>query len=326
MDRPTATSATDADGKAAPARVICLGGVFWESIFRVDHFPARGIKLLPEGGRQLASGMAPAAAVAMTRLGVPAALWARVGDDVAGHSVRADLAREGLDVAQVCTRAGVATAFSSILVDPAGERLVVPCFDPRLAEGADGLPLDAVRQAPAVLVDMRWPDAGQVLLERARAEGVPSVLDADLAPVDALWRLMPLADHVLLSEVALERLMPAESPDRALAALAGELPRAEVVGVTLGAGGALLAEPARGGAGVRAIPGFRVEPVDTLNAGDVWHGAYVAGLVEGLDLAARVRRAHAAAALKCTRPWGRLGAPDRAQVQAFLAAQDRVPA
>jgi sulfofructose kinase len=183
----------------------------------------------------------------------------------------------------------------------------------------DDLPLDTVGQAPAVLVDLRWPDAGQALLERARAEGVPSVLDADLAPVSVLWRLMPRADHVWLSEVALERLFPGETPAGALAVLARELPRAAVVGVTLGAEGALLAEPNRGDPALRAIAGFRVEPVDTLNAGDVWHGAYVAGLVGGLDLDARVRLAHAAAALKCTRPWGRLGAPHRAEVHAFLA-------
>ena len=303
------------------APVICLGGVFWETIFRVDHFPARGIKLLPEAGRQQASGMAPAAAVAMTRLGVPAALWARVGNDVAGQSVKADLAREGLDVEQVRTCQGASTAFSSILVDPTGERLVVPCFDPRLSEGADELPLDAVARAPAVLVDMRWPDGGQRLLERARVDGVPSVLDADLAPVDALWRLMPLAGHVLLSEVALDCLRPGEAPEQALVALARELPDADVVGVTLGAGGALLVEPSRRQSAVRAIAGFRVDPVDTLNAGDVWHGAYVAGLVGGLDLEARVRLAHAAAAIKCTRPWGRLGAPHRHEVQAFLASR-----
>lgn len=309
-------------GESAPmndtARVICLGGVFWESIFRVNHFPGRGIKLLPESGRQLASGMAPAAAVAMTRLGVPAALWARVGDDAAGRSVQTDLAREGVDVAGLQAVAGTATAFSSILVDPAGERLVVPCFDPALARGTEGLPLDAVRDAPAVLADMRWPDGASALFQRARDHGLPTVLDADLAPLEDLRRLMPLADHVLLSEIALQRLQPGREPVAALVDLAGTLPRAQVLGVTLGSAGSMIW--ARGEVAPVSVPGLPVRAVDTLNAGDVWHGAYVAGLVQGLTLLERVRFANVAAGIKCERPWGRLGAPDRGEVLARMAA------
>jgi sulfofructose kinase len=65
---------------------------------------------------------------------------------------------------------------------------------------------------------------------------------------------------------------------------------------------------------------FAVKAVDTLGAGDTWHGAFAFALVEGLPLDAAIRFASAAAAIKVTRPGGPLGAPTKAEVLAFLAA------
>ena len=71
-----------------------------------------------------------------------------------------------------------------------------------------------------------------------------------------------------------------------------------------------------------AVPAPRVAVVDTLGAGDVFHGAYALALAEGFGVAASARFASVAAALKCTRPGGRAGIPDRAAVDAGVAAYD----
>ena len=68
------------------------------------------------------------------------------------------------------------------------------------------------------------------------------------------------------------------------------------------------------------IPAFVVETVDTLGAGDVWHGAFALALAEGQGAREAIRFASAAAAIKCTRFGGRAGAPTRQEVDAFLAA------
>jgi sulfofructose kinase len=68
-------------------------------------------------------------------------------------------------------------------------------------------------------------------------------------------------------------------------------------------------------------PGFDVTVVDTLGAGDVWHGAFALALAEGRDEEAAVRVASAAAALKVQRKGGRSGAPVRAELDSFLAAR-----
>jgi sulfofructose kinase len=74
------------------------------------------------------------------------------------------------------------------------------------------------------------------------------------------------------------------------------------------------------------VPAPRVEVVDTLSAGDVFHGAFALAILEGKGIEAAARFACAAASLKCTRPGGRLGCPTRAQVDAMCAAQQAAAA
>jgi sulfofructose kinase len=69
----------------------------------------------------------------------------------------------------------------------------------------------------------------------------------------------------------------------------------------------------------RRVGGFPIRAVDTLAAGDVWHGAFTLELAQGADVRRAARFANAAAAIKCMREGGRSGAPTRAEVDAFLA-------
>ncbi|MDP3321902.1 MAG: PfkB family carbohydrate kinase, partial [Bosea sp. (in: a-proteobacteria)] len=85
--------------------------------------------------------------------------------------------------------------------------------------------------------------------------------------------------------------------------------------VTLGREGVLFIEDGA----VAHLPAFAIETVDTLGAGDVWHGAFALALAEGQSERAAIRFASAAAAIKCTRFGGRAGAPERAEIEAFLA-------
>jgi sulfofructose kinase len=75
---------------------------------------------------------------------------------------------------------------------------------------------------------------------------------------------------------------------------------------------------------VRHLPAFAVEVVDTLGAGDVLHGAFALGLARGEPIEDALGFACAAAALKCSRPGGRAGAPSANEVEGFL--EERVDA
>ena len=66
------------------------------------------------------------------------------------------------------------------------------------------------------------------------------------------------------------------------------------------------------------IPAFDVPVVDTLAAGDVFHGAFALSLAEAKAPEQALRYANAAAAIKCTRAGGRGGSPTRNEVERFL--------
>ena len=87
------------------------------------------------------------------------------------------------------------------------------------------------------------------------------------------------------------------------------------VAVTLGAEGCAW----RSGRAIRRYSAPRVAAVDTLGAGDVFHGAFALATAEGMPVENACAFANAAAALKCTRFGGIAGAPTRGEVYALMA-------
>jgi sugar/nucleoside kinase (ribokinase family) len=73
--------------------------------------------------------------------------------------------------------------------------------------------------------------------------------------------------------------------------------------------------------GSRRMAAFPIQPVDTLAAGDVFHGGFALALTEGRGAVEAIRFAAAAAVIKCMRFGGIIGAPGRAEAEAFLAAR-----
>ena len=290
---------------------ICLGAATWDTIFQVDIIPAAGIKVLPTRAVQAASGMATAAAITIARLGGQVELWTRIGADATGERYALEVKSEGVNTDFVRRHEGALTPFSSIIVDSEGERAVIPFFDPALPADPAWLPLDRVAFSAAVMADMRWPRGAAALLTEAKRVGIPAILDADTAPLLDLQTLVPLASHVLFSEPALAIYSNQSSHEEALLDVASQ-GVAEVVGVTLGAAGALIWTRALGR--VQSIAAPKVQSVDTLNAGDVWHGAFAWGLVQQWPIEKIVRVANLAAAMKCEVFGGRLGAPNLAEL------------
>jgi sugar/nucleoside kinase (ribokinase family) len=69
---------------------------------------------------------------------------------------------------------------------------------------------------------------------------------------------------------------------------------------------------------LQETPAFPVHTVDTLGAGDVFHGAFALAVTEKHELRQALGFASAAAALKCTRFGGAFATPQRAEVEELL--------
>ncbi len=293
--------------------IICLGSAFWDTIFQVDAIPSAGIKVLPTRAVQAASGMATSAAITIARLGGQVQLWSRVGADETGQRFIRQLQHEGVNTDWLRPMAGTETAFSSIIVDRFGERVVIPFSDPKIPADPSWLPLGQVPAASAVLVDVRWVEGAVALLSEAKRCGIPAILDADTATFEVLSQLVRHATHVLFSEPALRIVCGDQSVDEALQDVAKRHDLA-AVGVTLGALGAAIWTRETGA--VQHISTPSIKAVDTLNAGDVWHGTFAWGLCRKWPVEKIVRLANLAAAMKCEVFGGRLGAPTLSELAA----------
>ena len=300
-----------------PVKLLSVGALTLDTILRVDQLPTHQGKFIASDGVQIASGMATSAACAARRLGAQVSLWASAGDDSVGDQLIAGIEAEGVDCGFVRRVGGARSALASILVDAHGERIIVPFYDSRAQTDPDALPVVDLTEFDAVLVDVRWPGAAALALKAARAIGRPAILDADTAPLAALEQLLPLASHIVASEPAARiicgQALDLESTCTDLASRTDAF-----VAITGGAAGTWWFDRAAGSSRHVAAP--RIKAVDTLAAGDVFHGAFAVGLAEAMPVEQALRFASAAAALKCLRFGGRLGAPDRAETLAMVAA------
>lgn len=301
---------------ARPVKLLSVGALTLDTILRVETLPVHQGKFIASDGVQIAAGMATSAACAAHRLGAEVSLWASAGDDAVADQLIAGIEAEGVDCTFVRRVRGARSALASILVDAYGERIIVPFYD-RLAQAdPEVLPVSDLVAFDAVLVDVRWPGAAALALKAARAIGRPAILDADTAPLQVLEQLLPLATHIVASEPAARIVCgQALDPETACADLASRTDA--FVAVTSGATGSWWHDRRAGC--VRHVAAPRIKAVDTLAADDVFHGAFAVGLAEAMPVEQALRFASAAAALKCLRFGGRLGAPERAETLAMVA-------
>jgi len=292
--------------------VLCVGALSLDTIFRLDTLPSGSGKFLPTEAIEVAQGMATAQAATIVRFGGKARLWASCGDDPTGDRIVRDLTAAGVDLSVLRRVPGARSGFSSIFMDKVGERMIVPCYDPALHTAPEAAP--AMDDVAVLSIDVRWPEAAMLALIAAHDRGIPVLADIDVAPRETLLPLFHNADYAIASEGGAKILTGASTGLDALKVMAREHPG--FVAVTMGENGAFWADRKSGV--LRHVTPVPVEAVDTLAAGDVFHGAFALGLAESWDLEFNLRFAATAAALKCTRFGGRLGAPTRAEVEALL--------
>ncbi|MCZ0733607.1 PfkB family carbohydrate kinase [Phreatobacter sp. AB_2022a] len=298
--------------------VLCVGVAVYDEIFALPAFPTRPTKIFASDFASAAGGPAANAAITIARQGGAATLWARIGNDMQGDRIVADLSRSDVDVSRIRRVDHARSGISAVGVTQDGERMLLVFADPNLDTDASWLPLDDVDGFDAILADVRWPAASRAVIERATRLGKPTVLDADLtSDPTALAGLVPLASHVVFSEPALAQMAGAgrttEAALRSIYDQGGHL----LVGVTLGEDGACWVDAA----GFHREPGIRIDAVDTLAAGDVFHGAFALAVARGLAPREAMRFANLVAAVKCTRWGGGATIPTAAEVAAFVARQ-----
>ena len=289
-----------------------------DHVYRLSAFPAPGTKTRAEDFFSVLGGCAANAAIAISRLGgrtrVISPLGGPPGRDLTGDNVLAKLQYENIDVAHVVRVDGAVSSRSSILIDGDGERTIVSYRDPRIEVARPHDPQNAIAGADAVLIDNRFPEFVLPVARAAAAAGNIVVLDGD-KPTRLTDDLLTVATHIVFST---DGLRTTAGTDDLAAALSLVAERTDAfLAVTHGQQDMLWLEKGA----IRRLPAFRIEAVDTLGAGDVFHGAFALALAEGQAIPAAMRFAAATAAIKCSRIGGGAAAPERDEVEQFLDAR-----
>lgn len=200
------------------AGVFSLGIATLDYVYSVETMPTRGEKYRSRDLAVVGGGCAGNASVAIARLGGRSWLATRLADDRVGDEIVAELGGEGVDTRFALRAVGLRSPVSAILVDAAGERMVVSYSDPAMPESADWLPKTLPDGAKAVLADTRWGEGALAALTLARQAGVPGLLDGDRRPPHP--DLVATASHVAFSAQALREVSGEEDPRLGLARIA----------------------------------------------------------------------------------------------------------
>jgi len=291
------TSRENAPSSRFPPKGAFVGMATVDLIYFLGTRPGRNSKVASRRLELCAGGPACNAAAAFASLGGSALLFSPVGSHPISSVIRDDLSRFALKIIDLAPGyGGVPTLASGFVAVDTGERTVVAA----LPEGVRATPIDPslVDGSSVVLCDGYWLEAAVTAASRAHAQGVPVVLDGG-SWKPGLEELLPSTGVAICSQ---DFLPPGcrDAPEARDFLRARGVDR---VAWTRGEKSVLYSDQGREG----EIAVSPTHAVDTLGAGDVFHGAFClyfalrADFVAALDFAAR------AATLKCatagTRAW-----------------------
>src|SRR5690606_9903273 len=233
------------------------------------------------------------------------------GEDAVGDRILERLAAASVDCGPCVRVAGARSPISAILVDAAGERLIVNDRDERLSQARLAEPDALAGGCDAVLADNRFANFVLPLCRAGRQRGLPVVLDGD-RPTAASDALLTVCTHVVFAADGLRATAATDDLEAGLRAIAQR--SAAFLAVTDGANGVVWLDRDTLG----HLPAFVVDAIGTVGAGEFFHGAFALALAEGRREIDALVFASAAAALKCTRFGGIAGAPGREETEEFL--------
>ncbi|MBC3947246.1 ribokinase [Erwinia persicina] len=304
-------------------KLAVLGSINADHILNLTHFPRPGETVIGKQYQVAFGGKGANQAVAAGRSGADIAFIACVGDDDTGERIRQQLMNDRIDISPIEAVPGESTGVALIFVNGDGENTI------GIHAGANAA-LTPVRveqhqqviaDASALLMQLESPLESVLSAARIAHQHQTQVI-LNPAPAAALSdELLSLVDMITPNETEAQILTGVavnSDEDAARAAAVLHEKGIRTVLITLGSRGVWLSEQGEG----QRIPGFRVEAVDTIAAGDTFNGALITALLEQRPMAEAVRFAHAAAAIAVTRHGAQPSVPWREEIDRFLQQQE----
>ncbi|MGK8664061.1 ribokinase [Serratia marcescens] len=300
-------------------KLVVLGSINADHILNIEQFPLPGETVIGKQYKVAFGGKGANQAVAAGRSGAEIAFIACVGADDIGERIRRQLASDRIDTQPIEAIADSTTGVALIFVNAEGENVIGIDAGANAAVTPDYLARyqQKVIDADALLMQLESPLETVIAAARLAKQHQTQVI-LNPAPARELPdELLGMIDMITPNETEAQRLTGIavdNDADAARAAQALHDKGIATVIITLGSRGVWLSENGNG----KLVPGFKVQAVDTIAAGDTFNGALVTALLEGNSMADAVRFAHAAAAIAVTRPGAQPSVPWREEIDAFL--------
>ncbi|AWO81478.1 MULTISPECIES: ribokinase [Serratia] len=307
-------------------KLVVLGSINADHILNIEQFPHPGETVIGKQYKVAFGGKGANQAVAAGRSGAEIAFIACVGADDIGERIRRQLASDRIDTQPIEAIADSTTGVALIFVNAEGENVIGIDAGANAAVTPDYLARyqQKVIDADALLMQLESPLETVIAAARLAKQHQTQVI-LNPAPARELPdELLAMIDIITPNETEAQRLTGIavdNDDDAARAAQALHDKGIATVIITLGSRGVWLSENGNGNGSGKRVPGFKVQAVDTIAAGDTFNGALVTALLEGKVMADAVRFAHAAAAIAVTRPGAQPSVPWREEIDAFLQQQ-----
>ena len=299
--------------------VLSVGLASYDLSLFVKEFPRENSKLEIKEMMEQGGGPAANAAYLLSSWGVNTAFAGLLGDDIYGERMLDEFNRIGTDVSLTVQRCGYHTPFSVVLVNTCnGSRTIV---NRRSAGTALQLnPLPTGMHPKALLFDGHELEASLSALEAFPS--AISILDAGSRRpgTDELAKrvgFLVASERFALQSSGLSDLESTVAQSECLHHLRSTARPDATIVVTRGPSGLIYQEPS----GPRKhLAASVVRAIDTTAAGDIFHGAFLYGLLRGLTLEATLKLATCAAGLSVERFGGRLSIPTLASVEETITS------
>lgn len=299
-----------------PRRLDCLGlGIIpLDFLYTVKRLPEAGEKIDAVDFCMQGGGPVPNAMVGLSRLGMKCAVIAVVGNDIFGELSVKELKDEAIDCRYILRKKLPSAAAVGLIEQGSGRRTIV--LNRIIDIKPRDLKLSSLPLPRVVHLDGRDLEASLKLARWAKKNG--AIVSFDIGSVrNDVSPLLPLVDHLVVADGFAFPFTRTSKGTDAIRKLSRHC-----------AGSIVVTEGIKGSTGYEAgkvyrQPAFRVKAVDATGAGDSFHAGYLYGLLNGFDMAERLKFGAATAALKCRLPGARTGAPTVRQVRHFLGKNPR---
>ncbi len=284
--------------------VVGIGQACIDYIAPAPFFPKEDGKVKLKELYIKCGGPVATALVTLSRLGIKTAYIGAVSDDSFGKRILDTLKKEKVDTTYTKVIKGYRSQFAFIVVTTGGKRTIfwIPSSFPEIS--ASEIDISQFPDVKVIHLDELMLQASIEAAKQAKKRGITVTIDADSLK-EGIEKLFSFTDILIIPESLAKALEPNKSAEQILKSLKSF--GASQVVITLGEKGSIGYD----GKTYYYQKAYKIDAVDTTGAGDVYHGAYIYGLVKGWDMKRCMKFASLCAAIKCTKFGAQEGIPTK---------------